>query len=104
MSFMQRSLFAILGVASLLLALSFFATPPTYAATANQAISSDCPVYDYGSSSDATVRNFASPPLWSFEGSNAQYYQIANTTPKKLPASDSRPLRVRLNVTILCKY
>ncbi|GAC1383722.1 MAG: hypothetical protein NVS4B7_04960 [Ktedonobacteraceae bacterium] len=71
MSFMKRSLFAILGVTSLLLALGFFATSPTYAATANQAISSDCPVYDYGSSSDATVRNFASPPLWSFEASNA---------------------------------
>ncbi|MDQ2714299.1 MAG: hypothetical protein M3Z08_05275 [Chloroflexota bacterium] len=68
---MKRSLFAVLGIASLLLTLGFFTTPHAYAATANQEISNDCPVYDYGSSSDATLRNFATPPMWTFEDDNA---------------------------------
>lgn len=71
MTIMKRLLLAVLGVACLMFTFGFFTTSLAFAASSRSAGIGDCSVYDYGSSSDATVANTAFPPLFGYDGTNS---------------------------------
>jgi hypothetical protein len=70
----KQKIFSLVAVAALVLLMSLFITPVSYAATLHTNLphsgGGDCPVYDYGSSGDANIANNASPQMFSFDGSN----------------------------------